>query len=346
VLTAIEQSAEYAVPMIHTHTLRFMHSLALVILLTLASSGMALAGSDLTTITRVFGAVKISVAGRDVAVHDGAKLGLPAQIETGANGSLRVEQPSSTLDIGPNSTVLLPATNGKNEKVIQNLGRVLYLVKPRKARSFAVETPYLVSVVKGTMFSVAIEDGATSVSLLEGSVELVADGVDSVLLKPNESARHGANDRAIHITKIDTTPPVPPQASTAPATQALAGSTNDASFAPASEATFADLNEIASVRRDAGAGPSIGAPPTEAPGPGAPPSPSTPAPTPTPTPTPTPEVPAPTPPTVPMPTPDLEPDTIPMDDDCRRKKCDSDDDHDNGRGNDDDDDDDDDRDED
>ena len=310
-------------------TLRFMRSLAYVTLLTLATGSIAVAGSDPVTITRVSGAVKISVAGRDVAAHNGAKLGLPAKIETGANGSLRVEQPSSTLDIGPNSTVLLPATDGKNEKVIQNLGRVLYSVKPRKARSFAVETPYLVSVVKGTMFSVAIEDGATSVSLLEGSVELVADGVDSVLLQPNESARHGANDRAINVTKIDTTPPVPPQASAAPSSQTLTGSTSDASVAPVSEATFADLNEIASVRRDVGAGPSVGAPPS----PNAPDAAPTPS---TPTPAPTPEVPAPPPPspTVPVPTPDLEPQPIPGDDDCGRGQCDNEDDDDRGPGND------------
>jgi hypothetical protein len=330
--------------MMQIKSLRFMRSLAYVTLLTLATGSIAVAGSDPVTITRVSGAVKISVAGRDVAAHNGAKLGLPAKIETGANGSLRVEQPSSTLDIGPNSTVLLPATDGKNEKVIQNLGRVLYSVKPRKARSFAVETPYLVSVVKGTMFSVAIEDGATSVSLLEGSVELVADGVETVLLQPNESARHGANDRAINVTKIDTTPPVPPQASAAPSNQTLSGSTSDASFAPANEATFADLNEIASVRRDAGAGPSVGAPPTEAPGPGAPPSPNAPDAAPTPStpapPAPTPEVPAPMPPAPPAPTaPVPTPEPTPGDDHCGRGHCDSEDDDDHGRGNDDKDDD-------
>jgi hypothetical protein len=316
------------------HSIRSLRALAYVMLLTLASARIAVASSDAVTITRVSGTVQIAVAGRTVAAQSGGRIGLPAKIQTGADGSLRVEQPSSTLDIGPNSTVLLPAPGGTSEKIIQNLGRVLYSVKPRKARTFAVETPYLVSVVKGTVFSVSIDEGATSVSLLEGSVELVADGIETVLLQPNETARHGANDHAINVTKIDMTPP---QAGATPFDRAPTA-TSRPEFTRAADATLADLNEIASVRRDVGAVPAIQPPPapntptpegpTTPSGPGSAPVPSTPS-------TPAPEAPTPGVPNVPpAPTPGVDPAPVPSDDDdCGKKHCDSDDD-DHGGGND------------
>jgi len=45
------------------------------------------------------------------------------------------------LDIGPSSVVVLPeqTAGGNTEKIMQNLGRVLYSVKPRKTCSFAVD---------------------------------------------------------------------------------------------------------------------------------------------------------------------------------------------------------------
>ena len=199
----------------------FVRAIAVCLLIT--STNIAWAGSEGARIVRIDGAVRIEASGKPIPARIGATIPLPAKVATGSDGSLRIEQPSATLDIGPNSTVLLPAADASRENVIQNVGRVLYSVKPRKSRTFSVQTPYLVSVVKGTLFSVAIEGGATEVALLEGSVELVADGIESVLLQPNEIARRTENARSIEVTKVDTTAP---QANALP-NAALAGPAAD-----------------------------------------------------------------------------------------------------------------------
>ena len=336
-----------------TSFVRFAASLLSTLLLASVTSTTAIAGETGITIVRVSGAVKLLSAGKPVVPSSGAKVAAPLKIETGADGWLRVEQASGTVDVGPNSIVLLPVASAEKETIVQSLGRVLYSVKPRKARTFAVETPYLVSVVKGTVFSVAIDDDATSVSLLEGSVELVADDIDTVLLQPNETARRGANDRAINVTPIEASRPSARAESAAPAATGNATALAPTSPSVISDAMLADLNEVAAVRRDAltqtidtpttpGVTPTVpeGAPtPSPAPQEPAPVPPQTPDVTPPTAPTPnvpgTSPAPVPTPHPVPVPTPNPTP--TPSDDDCRRGKCDSPHDHDHGPGNDDDD---------
>jgi len=311
------------------------------------------------TVTRVAGSVKVLVGKTSISVTTGSKLTPPAKIETGADGFLRIEQASSTLDIGPNSMLLIPDARAESENIIQTLGRVLYSVKPRKTRSFSVQTPYLVSVVKGTVFSVAIENEATSVSLMEGSVELVADGIAPVLLLPNDTATRGVHDRSINVTKVDVAPPAAlPQA-------AVLGSTTNAAESIASTpvvaneaALLSDLNEITAAHREQRPTATVPENPAPTPPPVTPESPQPgvpPVTTPTPG-LPTPEAPAPEVPTQPAPAPEPEvPGTQPEtpapgddnddhdhdnhddDDDasaCARRKCDSDDDHDHGGGND------------
>lgn len=301
------------------------------------TSTAAAASATSITIVRVAGAVKVLSADRQVATIQGATLAPPVKIETGADGSIRLEQASSTVDIGPNSKVLLPGPVNDKETVIQSLGRALYSIKARKARTFAVETPYLVSVVKGTVFSVAIEESATSVALLEGSVQLIADGIDPVVLKPNETGRRGAGDRAIAVVPIDVSRPTALR-SEAPVSATVAALEPSAPAA-ISDAMLADLNAVAIVRRDvsnAMATPTPTANPTlpevePQPLPPQPeflpPPPAISPPTPTPTPPPIPTL----PPTPSLPEPTPSPDPVYT---CRRKKCDSPDDHDNGRGND------------
>jgi hypothetical protein len=288
----------------------------------------AFADAHIVSISRAAGTIKVVSNGTPIVARAGAKFAVPARIETGIDGSIKVEQMSSTLDIGPNSIVVIPgpAKDG-SEKIIQGLGRALYSVKPRTSRSFSVETPYLVSVVKGTMFSVAIQDGGAEVALLEGSVELNASGIEPVLMHPNERAWRGSGESSIKVFKIDATPP---QASTFRDSSSLERTPSAASV---DTDLTAELNTIVAVRREERATVPLtdipGSVPTPVPGA---PTPSDPAPTPdnAPMPTPAPESPLPDVPGIPGNPPDDDDDSA----GCAHKKCDSDDDHDNGRGND------------
>ena len=74
------------------------------------------------------------------------------------------------------SEVLLPEiTPAGMTVVIQKSGTALYKVAPGSAeRRFEVRTPYLVAGVKGTRFTVQMEEGRTAVNVLEGVVEVLS----------------------------------------------------------------------------------------------------------------------------------------------------------------------------
>lgn len=312
-------------------------ALAVAALISIAAMSPAIA--DEVRITRLTGAVSISVAGVKVSAHAGSTVSTPLKIETGQDGSLHIEQASSALDIGPDSVVLLPgspAAAGMTERILQHAGRVLFSVKPRKTRSFAVETPYLVSVVKGTTFSVAIENNATTVALLEGSVEVSGQGMDErVLLLPNQSARRAAGERSISVTKFDAARPPPTTGSSSDGALPQSADRDDV-LALASSDTLQDLNEITASQSDrrrastsAGAGPTVLNPaPQPAPTPNVPadPTPEA-APNPAPTPQPQPE-PDTTPGPTPDPLPNPAPEPTPGDDDDGNNGGGNDDDHD------------------
>jgi hypothetical protein len=110
------------------------------------------------------------------------------------------------LHVGPSSTIALPeATSPGNviDKIKQSAGYVLYNIKSRKDHPLSVETPYLVSVVKGTVFTIAVEAHATTVALMEGSLDISAPGVtEHVLLKPNQSIRHADGESQLSVRSV------------------------------------------------------------------------------------------------------------------------------------------------
>jgi hypothetical protein len=81
-----------------------------------------------------------------------------------------------TILVAPNSSIGLPKENEGNlsTTILQQAGSILVDVEKRNENHFAVETPSLVAVVKGTQFRVSIGKGETSVDVLRGKVE-VAD---------------------------------------------------------------------------------------------------------------------------------------------------------------------------
>jgi outer membrane biosynthesis protein TonB len=303
------------------------HTKVLLALL-LSIAGLPLAAADELIISRLSGSVEITTKGKAIATQLGAKVASPLKVVTGADGSLRLEHDSAALDIGPNSVVILPKSSSSTlDKIEQQIGRVLYSVKPRKTRPLVVETPYLVSVVKGTTFSIAVENETATIALLEGSLLISGNGVDEeVLLAPNQKATRAHGERVISVTSVETAPPPsPPQANTAapvPASQ------------PLDPVIFASDTSIASDLADITAAYAGRATPAPQPPPTIPPPPAPEPPAPMPEPEPTPEVPAPDPEPAPQPEPQPEPQPIPGEDDDR------DDDDNSGPGNSDDDDDD------
>jgi len=202
-------------------TQRIARRVGLILAASISMTAIPAVAADQTaehiTIARLSGSVQLSENGKSIAPRLGLKLSLPLRVQTSSDGNVRLEHAGASLDIGPDSTVVVPRgeqSTSALEKIQQQIGRVLYSVKPRKSRPLVVETPYLVSVVKGTTFSIAVDDSSASVALLEGSLQISGPGVDEdVLLAPNQTATRERDSRAITVTKIETSaPPMPPQA--------------------------------------------------------------------------------------------------------------------------------------
>ena len=159
-----------------------------------------------TDVTVVSSRGSVSVTQNDhlVPVSASAHLTLPAQIRTGSDGVIDLRDNASLVHIGPNSTVAIPdsgPSGGLVDRYLQSAGSALYNIQGRHGRPMSVETPYLVSVVKGTVFTVSVEEGATSVTLMEGSLDVAAPDVSQhLLLKPNQSIRHSPGEPSLMVS--------------------------------------------------------------------------------------------------------------------------------------------------
>ncbi len=97
-------------------------------------------------------------------------------IRTGPNGRVLLTRGAESMMIAPNSVVGLPAEakDGMSTTIVQQAGSVLLDVEKRNVKHFAVETPYLAAVVKGTRFRITVTAGGANVTVSRGQVE-VAD---------------------------------------------------------------------------------------------------------------------------------------------------------------------------
>jgi hypothetical protein len=139
----------------------------------------------------------------------GRSYGLPLEIETGERDSATFALPNSVIEVSPNTLmrVVAPERTGGGvvQRVLQQGGSSLFRVHRGTIDRFQVETPFLVSVVKGTVFNVLVQDDGATVSLQEGRLEV--DSVDarqSVILSPGDVAFAG-RDGMLHLMQLQMT---------------------------------------------------------------------------------------------------------------------------------------------
>ena len=160
----------------------------------------AYAGEDGLTwvVTEASGDVQYRMGGKAPtgwrALQVGAVLGAAAEIRTGSNSRALLTHRGTTLSVSPESGLKLPGADRPNGvyRVFQSLGTLLYRIKERAAgmAAFEVETPYLVAVVKGTVFTVNASADGAAVHLTEGVVDVQPTlGGTGVTLTPGHTAR-------------------------------------------------------------------------------------------------------------------------------------------------------------
>lgn len=108
-----------------------------------------------------------------------------SEIRTERGGVVFLSRRGDRIVIQPESELRIaePKAGGLLTQFFQALGQVFYDVEPRSSRSFGVQGPYMVAVVKGTRFLVTVDRAANSVRVDEGRVLVAsADGTSSALV--------------------------------------------------------------------------------------------------------------------------------------------------------------------
>lgn len=102
-------------------------------------------------------------------------------IATGANGRAMLTKGDDYVVVAPASRLMLPKEQQQSgfTRLFQQMGTMLYKVKRTGAPHFAVETPMLAAVVKGTTFTVVVDDKRAAVQVTEGIVEVSSASGDA-----------------------------------------------------------------------------------------------------------------------------------------------------------------------
>ena len=173
-----------------------------------ASDGDARETLDIL-IERLQGKVDVSTDGAASRVAIGDALALPSRIVTSEDGNIDLSQGRTLVRIAPDSDVEIPEAAAEGQliaRMIQHRGSAFYDVetRPLEQLKLTVETPYLVAVVKGTQFNVAVVNDTTTISLYEGTLEIrTPDGLESIQLNAGEIAIRSLTDDTIRRLPMD-----------------------------------------------------------------------------------------------------------------------------------------------
>jgi hypothetical protein len=116
------------------------------------------------------------------------------QIRTQRSGHVTFERDRETIDIGPNTQISIVDRKGRRYTTVkQYFGTVEVQANVEDVQHFAVQTPYLAAIVKGTNFIVTSDEDSSTVRVKRGRV-LVDDlsSTDQVLLSAGQSAETDA----------------------------------------------------------------------------------------------------------------------------------------------------------
>ncbi|MGH8131089.1 MAG: FecR domain-containing protein [Steroidobacteraceae bacterium] len=181
--------------------------LACVLCVLLPLRAVASPAADDIVVVAVKGEVQVTSGGTTQGARAGSKLDLPAAIRTGHDGSIDLRQGDTTIGVGPDTQLDFPALTAGGraiERVSQPLGNAYYNVGPRGNRRLRVETPYLVAVIKGTQFNVAVTPDSSTISLHEGQLEVLAteSGIAAVELNAGEIAIRHSGEKTIRVLQL------------------------------------------------------------------------------------------------------------------------------------------------
>jgi hypothetical protein len=153
------------------------------------ASGTAFAGTPGWSISESSGQVSVVSTGLVKAAVRGGAVATGDIINTGRNGRAVLVRGEEYLVVSPNTRLRVadPAKTGGLTQIVEHFGNVIYKIKKMTMPHFAVETPFLAAVVKGTTFSVTVTEKGAAVQVIEGRVEVATrDGGASFMVLPGD----------------------------------------------------------------------------------------------------------------------------------------------------------------
>jgi len=178
---------------------RTICALLLLMMLAMPYAGSGQAAENIWRVAKSSGEVSMTTAaGQQTALTDGATVKPGDNIRTGQTGRVLLTRGEETILISPNSAVGIPAEPAEKKSelsttIVQQAGSILLDVEKRNVKHFAVETPYLAAVVKGTQFRVTVNKNDSRVDVVRGQVE-VSDFKSGkyALVQPGQTAQVSA----------------------------------------------------------------------------------------------------------------------------------------------------------
>ena len=111
------------------------------------------------------------------------------ELVTGATGRATLVKGADYIVVAPRSQLRVPTTAEPTgfTRVIQTLGTLLFKVQHTGVPHFAVDTPMLAAVVKGTTFTVTVDKQRSAIQVTQGVVQVTA--VDGGMMRLVEGGK-------------------------------------------------------------------------------------------------------------------------------------------------------------
>ena len=141
-------------------------------------------------VTRVRGEVSQEVGTAWQAVQRGDVIANERHIKTGANGRVGLARGAETIELQGNTQIRIQdAGADRMTSVLQDFGTVSIEAERRNVQHFSVQTRFLAAVVKGTSFTVTVDQSGASVAVDRGVVQ-VQDTLNDLVVdvRPGQAA--------------------------------------------------------------------------------------------------------------------------------------------------------------
>lgn len=186
-----------------------MHLVRFLLALMLLWSSPALAQVPTWIVSDAGGAAELHRGGNVQPLRRGLRLQPGDTVATGPNGRASLARGREFIVVSPRTRLTIPAASqqdGGLTQIIQHIGRALFRIERRATPHFGVRTPHLAALVRGTVFTVTVDDEGCRVAVTEGRVEVAThDGRARQLVDPGMQATAPASDHSTII--LDRTGP-------------------------------------------------------------------------------------------------------------------------------------------